>query len=191
MARANDGTTERNGAKASGTVEPFSLPDRRSDNDDNGIDSAGIPIESAEPERYTGKRNSDGSARRKPGRRPGWNAGATESKGKDRQGLPTLEITAGALKGVHDLASVLLKIDELELEDSEAERLASALLALAKYYPGIDVPGKYIAWMNLLTTMGIVYSPKVATYKIRSANERKAKGRNQPVAVDMSAYARS
>lgn len=185
MAGRNGSKTDGVGTSGVGTVEPFSLPDRQSDGDDNGNNIAGVPIESAEPERLTGTRNADGTARRKPGRRPGWNRtgeSAGETK-KDRQGLPTLEVTAGALKGVHELASFLLKIEELELEDAEAEKLAGALLALAKYYPGIDVPGKYIAWMNLLTTMGIVYSPKVATCKLRKANERKAKLANRPVVV--------
>lgn len=175
MAERSNNPSGVDGKSASGTTAEFTLPDRGTDRVNASSDINGIPIESADSEQYTGGRNRDGSSRRKPGRKPGWNRGDTgDKKGSDRKGLPSLDITAGAIKGVHDLSSVLLHCEELELDDAEAEKIASALIALAKYYPEVDVPGKYIAWFNLLTTMGKVYMPKVATYKIRKKNEKSA-----------------
>lgn len=171
MAERNGYTADGNGKPTGGTVGQFTVPVRGSDGANDRPNIGGIPVESGTAEQYTGGRNLDGSPRRKPGRR----AGAAEpAPKKDRAGLPSLDVTAGALKGLHDLTAMLTRIEELELDDSEAEKLAVSLIALGKYYPNVDVPGKYMAWMNLLTTMGTVYSPKVATYRIRKKNERRA-----------------
>jgi hypothetical protein len=193
MAGRADGKNGADGKPVDG--KPFVAADSSSSADpgpggDGHIN--GIPIEPTEPDRNKGGRNKDGSYRKgsnfkgRKGKRHTVNSGGTEAK-KERSGLPNLEITAGALKGAHDFASMLVRItldpnfDELELDDAEAEKLASALLALAKYYPGIDIPGLYLAWLNLATTMGTVYSPKVATFNIRRKNERKAKPAPAPV----------
>lgn len=51
----------------------------------------------------------------------------------------------------------------LELDHSEAQALAEAVANVAKHYPLVSrgMTPEQAAWMGLLTTMGMVYGPKL------------------------------
>lgn len=89
-----------------------------------------------------------------------------------------MNLVTGALLTVHELAAVLLKIPEVEIDEMEALALAKALLAVQRCYPQIDISAHALAWVGLIAACGRVYVPHFAAYKIRvktEAGQRPAK----------------
>lgn len=59
------------------------------------------------------------------------------------------------------------KIDELQIDEEEAEKLAKAALRVSELYE-IPLPSeKVLAWIGLANAMGRVYGPRIAAYTIR------------------------
>lgn len=189
MGRTNGSAADRNGSDANGTVEPFAIPDERTH---GATDGSGFPVESGEPERTENGSNSSGTGRKR-GPKTGWKrnaANGNDTKKADRQRLPTVDVAAGVLQGFSVLSNATIKnfilkdprFSEMELDDSEAEKIAAALLELAKFYPGVDVPALMLAWMNLAQAVSTVAISHVAIYKLRKTNEANA-AKMRPAAV--------
>jgi hypothetical protein len=83
--------------------------------------------------------------------------------------------------GVHELAALLLKVEELEIDEAEAKALAKALLNLQQCYPSIDIPAHVMAWVGMAAACGRVYAPRVGAYRLRVRNERASAPRAQKV----------
>lgn len=149
----------------------------------DGIDSGtgGIETESAEPDQYRANPEPADSGKRKPGRPPGSGKTATERKGLSA--IDKADAVTAALYGTHQLAAWLSSIDEVEISEEQAEKLAKALLTLQKFYPSVDVPAVYLAWLNLASVAIKVYAPNVAAYKLRKSNEAHERKRKGPQAV--------
>lgn len=64
------------------------------------------------------------------------------------------------------------KTPELELEESEADRLARALSTLSSYYPGAVISPKTMAWVGVISACGAVYGTRFTAIRIRMMMEK-------------------
>lgn len=61
--------------------------------------------------------------------------------------------------------------EDLQLEEKEAQALAEAIANVATHYPLVSrgMTPEAAAWMNLLTTAGMIYAPKALPHVISKA----------------------
>jgi hypothetical protein len=108
-------------------------------------------------------------------------AGAGGAKGKTSSRVDDLNVYAGALQGISDVAAFLLKIPELgDLDDDEANKLAKALRAVQKYHPAMDLAGEALAWIGLCAAISQVYGTRIAAYTLRTRTEKQDKAKAEP-----------
>jgi hypothetical protein len=69
----------------------------------------------------------------------------------------------------------LTKVEELELDEKEAKRLAECVARVNALYDGFILSEKQLAWINLGVAGCAVYGPRVMAYKLRMAAEAKGK----------------
>lgn len=79
------------------------------------------------------------------------------------------------MMGLHSMGAALLKIPELELEQSEAKRLGDAVARVNAEYGGIMLSPKGAAWLGLTMAMGEVYGPRFLAAKINADKKKKEK----------------
>lgn len=70
------------------------------------------------------------------------------------------------------MASSALRIEELALDEKEAEALGEAVKEVADLYEFEPDP-KVVAWAGLIGVATSIYAPRVMAYKMRKAEERK------------------
>lgn len=76
------------------------------------------------------------------------------------------------------MASVFLKVPELQLEPEEAKRLETSIKRVSKHYP-LSVSQKHLDMTMLLATMAEIYGTRaVAIYTARSMREQPAPSSN-------------
>jgi hypothetical protein len=73
------------------------------------------------------------------------------------------------------MAAAFLKIDELQLDPSEAKDLAAGIQEVGKHYAMTFDP-KTVAIANLVIISGGIYGTRVMAYNTRMASERGGKG---------------
>jgi hypothetical protein len=83
-------------------------------------------------------------------------------------------VLSGAIVSVHEVAAMMLKSPELELDEGEALKLAQALIRLQSFYPAIDVPAKALAWAQLVIACGQVYGPRIVAISKRPKKAKPA-----------------
>ena len=78
------------------------------------------------------------------------------------------------------MASLVLKNPLIEINKSEAEKLASALANVAKHYD-FKVNPAVMAWVQLIGVGAAVYGPRIAlTMSVKKA-AKKEQAANQPI----------
>lgn len=117
------------------------------------------------------KRNSDGSYRRKRGRR----AGSGSSNRANSKGKTSVNTVESALVGIHAMLSVALRTPELKLEDDESKPLAQAVKAVADLYDIPVISEAAIAWIGLITVGSQIYGPRMYMINERLKAERAEK----------------
>jgi len=76
------------------------------------------------------------------------------------------------LLSIHVGIATLTKTPELELDETEAKRLAEALARVSRHYPILDKIGeKSIDHANLIATVGGIYGSRMVAMKFRRAAE--------------------
>jgi hypothetical protein len=80
------------------------------------------------------------------------------------------------------VAAGVLKIPELNLDPSEAEKLAASVANVAEQYD-IAVAKRTLAWMDLTVTVGGIYGTRAYAYHLRKQAEGRKKVAAGPVAV--------
>lgn len=81
---------------------------------------------------------------------------------------------------LHMMAAKFTHIDELELSDEEAKRLAEAMARVAALYD-VRASEKTLAWMNLAGCVGSIYGTRAFAYSLRKNSEGKKKPAPAPV----------
>ena len=94
--------------------------------------------------------------------------GQTKAKIKLPQGKDAVEGIESMLLSVHMMGAALLKTPELNLEKSEATRLATAMHRVAEFYE-LEAAAKTVAWVNLLSSAGSIYLPLFIALSNRKA----------------------
>jgi hypothetical protein len=109
----------------------------------------------------------------------GWVPAREQRKRAEQPGNPAPQKKAVHLIGdekalsagiysVHELAAILLKDPDWELDEAESLKLAQALIKLQTIYPAIDVPLKTLVWFQLVIACGQVYGPRIIA-KVKKA----------------------
>jgi len=80
------------------------------------------------------------------------------------------------LLSLHQMGAALCDIEELALDQSEADAYADAIRELAKHYP-TNVNPKILAWLNFGAVVGGIYGSRFYAYRERLKKERKTAGR--------------
>jgi hypothetical protein len=72
---------------------------------------------------------------------------------------------------MHAIIAAAVNVPELELDQSEADRLAKALGDIAKHHPTVINP-RVADYVHLATALGVVYGPRVMAIRHRRAKEK-------------------
>lgn len=156
--------------------------------DSGAHEGTGYTVESPE-----GTEPAADRPRGKRGPKPGTKYRTRRPEKESEEGLLSLsfkerlELVAGGLAAGSDVAALLSKCPELALvpegledapiDQTDAGKLARALLRLQKFYPQIDVPGLYLAWTNVISVGIKIYSPRIAAIKMRLSEEADQKAK--------------
>jgi hypothetical protein len=94
---------------------------------------------------------------------PGSEGGAGEDtrrkRGRPRKAEAPQDLAALLVTG-HFMLAQLLKVEQLMIDDAEAEKLGKALDRVQKLYDRVLVSEETAAWMNLIMVAGSVYGPR-------------------------------
>jgi hypothetical protein len=128
-----------------------------------------------DPAVHTGKRNADGSWRRKRGAGRGGSPGGSGGGGgrsAGRQKAKGYSVTGveQLLFSIHLGVAAIAKAPELALTQTEANTLAKAGIAVAELYD-FDVAKEAVVWGNLIIAGASIYGPKVIGAMMRKKAE--------------------
>lgn len=98
-------------------------------------------------------------------------AASGEAEKKIHQNLADL---TGVLLTVHSVLAALTRIQELELEEEEARKLANASKEVLKHYP-LGLSDKNLAWVNLAVVACGIYGTRLMAFSMRKAAEKRAR----------------
>lgn len=90
----------------------------------------------------------------------------------------SVELLARSLAGIHILAAHLTSTPELQLSDNESDAISTALSQVIDYYD-FEVNEQFQMWLNLGTTLSVVYGSKYLKYKARIALEKEMAEKEQ------------
>lgn len=99
----------------------------------------------------------------------------TQRKAQDAKDL------AKNIQGVHGIIAVTTGLHELQINEAEAETIATALQAVCDEY-GFELSGKTGAAVQLFAAAGMVYVPRILVIKARMDAER---AKNKEGATDV------
>lgn len=178
MAKERD---EFAGTEDSGTgsaIDPASLAPGSGSGDSGGNDSGTDYARDASGNII---RNADGSPRKKRGRKAGSGGGKSGSKNSTRNLTEATEGLSRVLLMLHMGLANVSNAPEFALDKSESDMLASASVNVLEQFD-IKPNPKAEAIFGLITACGIVYGPRVVTYRRRvSAKQSEATGDNEPL----------
>lgn len=84
--------------------------------------------------------------------------------------------------GLHGMLAAVTRVEELELSQEEANKLAKATTMVARHY-NVEVAAKTTDWIHLAMVAGGVYAPRLMAARLRMSmerSERRSTGRTQP-----------
>lgn len=73
----------------------------------------------------------------------------------------------------HETASTLLSIEELSIDESEADKLSEKIKKVATFYPNTGLPPKVMAWLELGAACTMIYGTRIKAYSLRKSKEPK------------------
>jgi hypothetical protein len=71
-------------------------------------------------------------------------------------------------------------IPECELDHDDSKQLAEAYAEVARHYPNLELPAKYLAIGTLVGVTAGIYGPRFGAWKMRRAMERPRRGPTAP-----------
>ena len=169
------------GSSSNGSINPQPAPG----NGSNGIGDVIEGFESYDPRSAAGTDSgagASGSAKRRgrpPGSRNTSRAGAAPTAQTKAQDLGNIETL---LLSVHSAIAGFLETPELELDGSEATKLAGAMQRVADQYP-VRITPKLMAWLNLSFVAGGIYGSRYAAIKVRLKMEAEKQGPKSPAPI--------
>jgi hypothetical protein len=161
------------GTGPSGVEEPV-IESFTIDPTDGGIPT--IDPATATGEYIPGQSGEDAPKRRGRPRGSKNYAGGKQSQKEVSSDLTTL------LYSIHLILSKSLKIEELELDQDEAEQLGKALARVQKEFGVGVIPPKVAALLNLAVVGGGIYVPRVVAM---ANNAKKNKAEKPPQVINM------
>lgn len=75
--------------------------------------------------------------------------------------------------GAHQICGLMTGLPELALTEPESEALAEAIIGIAPYYD-LSLAPKTLAHIQLVTTVIMIYGPKVYAVYVRAKMEQKS-----------------
>lgn len=81
----------------------------------------------------------------------------------------------------------LFSVEELALNPDEAKQLADAITEVNTLYDASIIPPEIMAWINLVTTCGIIYGPRIVAISARPKGQRQQQTKKpwkQPVVIN-------
>ena len=75
------------------------------------------------------------------------------------------------LLGIHNTLAAATSIPEIEMNEAEAHKLASAYADVCRYYPVFALDPKVAAVLNLGSQVSLIYGSKIVAYRMRRAME--------------------
>lgn len=128
-----------------------------------------------DPEQHIdpGKRNADGSFRRK---RRGGPRASTGTKRKSSKGNVSLDNVETLLVGLHSMLAAFTGFEDINLsQPDESEPLAKAVIEVTALYDLPVISKEAIAWVGLIMVCGKVYGPKAALIKMELDRRKEEK----------------
>ncbi len=121
-----------------------------------------------------GTPGSPDTPKRGRGRPPGSGAKPAVSGQPKAQETGSLNLNGieKILYSVHAMGAAILQVPELNLDQSEAKKLAASIEAVNAQYK-FDMDPKKAAWLDLATTAGIIYGPRCVSFYIRKTQQQK------------------
>lgn len=142
---------------------------------DNASASAATGPTFIDPASLGGNNSAGGTSdtgRRKRGRPRGPSGGKETGPESDVKRAPfEIDGVSAILLSIHQMLAGFTAIPEMEIEKSEADRMASALKRVADLYD-VKPTEKTLAWTNLATATAMIYGNRVFAYRMRKAGER-------------------
>lgn len=128
-------------------------------------------------------RFANGNPRKRPvgGRTATSGGGSNRTRsgsGKSDTSKATGDLTK-LLHSLHMMGATFLSIPQLELDESEADKIAAAVARVTDLYDVPMMSEEARAWTNLAMVTGTVYGPRFLSYTL----DKKPKKQNAPVTV--------
>lgn len=95
------------------------------------------------------------------------------SRKKQSRGAADVGALAKQLVGIHQMASMLTGIGELQISEGEAQMLAGGVLGVAEQYD-LSIDGKTGAAIQLLAAAAMVYAPRAMHIMAKAKKAREA-----------------
>ena len=134
---------------------------------------SGIPI--IEPATLSGEPDSEPQPRKRGRPKGSRNSGTTARAQKE-----TGQTVSDCLLTIHWMLAKLTKIEQLELDPTEAKKLGEALARVESFYTDKMISEKTMAWINLGAVAGAVYGPRIMAIDLSSSKNGKAKTVEMP-----------
>jgi hypothetical protein len=128
-------------------VDPASIAGSSPGNGPNGDSGAGA--------------SDTGSAPKRRGRPAGSKNKATKAD---------LSSFTSLLVSLHNIAAIW--VEELEIEEDEAEKLAKAIAEVQSHYPVTVIDPKWLSLSNLVIVTSGIYGPAFMAYRLRKYREK-------------------
>lgn len=122
----------------------------------------------------------------KRGRRKGAGNRSTASftPGKETPSDSLIDLSL-LLMSLHQMGAAIVGIEELKLDESEADAMADAIKTLSKHYP-THINPKALAWLNFGAVAIGIYGTRFEAYRMRMKKERETKPRIVPIKPQQS-----
>lgn len=137
--------------------------DRESESDDLGTveDNDGSVSKFIDPETVSGTGSGTGSdSGSETGKRRGRPRGSKNGKQK-RTATEAQKTVATLLFSTHQMLAMHLKVEELALDETEAEKLATCINDVASHYDTPLLDEKTWAWLHLGFAAATIYGPRI------------------------------
>lgn len=170
---------------ARGTPEPVDGVGSVEGGTEREIDPAGITAGATAPE------PAGEQPRRKRGRPPGAGTGKSTTGAGTRAAKSTaaLDIDVKGLTeicvNIHMMLATVLAIPELGLTAEESEHLAKAVMQVSRHYSVPALAPKIYDHVNLGLALIVIYSPRVAAYRLRQTVEASQAANTTPPAFTL------
>lgn len=166
-----------------GGIPTIELDPNRSNGDKRPVDGDGSDtprfdgFESPETIRIEPLSGGKGKRGRRKGAGNRSTAGFTPGKETPSDSLIDLSLL---LMSLHQMGAAIVGIEELKLDETEADAMADAIKTLSKHYP-THINPKALAWLNFGAVAIGIYGTRFEAYRMRMKKERETRPKIVPI----------